>query len=98
MAVKTIVKSVHNADQSWYYTETLTKGGLKLRIEVRKNAYPFQSHGKIDLWDGMKWNNIHRIPGELLTIKRSYVEKNVTELDFAADRKELLRVATAVLE
>lgn len=95
---KTISESVYNTDQSWYYAATLKRDTAKLRIEIRKNAYEFQSYGTIDLWDGTKWNRIHRIPGELLNIKRSYVEKGVTKADFSTDIKSLFKVATAVLD
>lgn len=97
MATKTISKSVYNTNQSWYFDETLNIDGKKIHFLIRKNAYEFQSGAAAKLWDGQKWNIVFHIPGEKLKMSRSYVEKNVTETDFAADRTELLRVTKAIL-
>jgi len=97
MATKTISKSVFNADQSWFYNEILSLEGKKLRIEVRRNAYEMQSHAKVELWGGTEWNQLYWLPGCQVKMKRSYVEKGITEADFADDRKELLRVAKALV-
>ncbi len=98
MKTTKISQRVYNSNQSWYFEELLMLDDKKIQIRIRKNAYDFQSWGIVELWDGTKWNKIHTCPGELLKCKRSYVEPNVTALDFAEDRKDLLHCAKVVLE
>lgn len=94
--MKTIVQNVHNSNQSWYLDEILEIKGKRLHVEIRKNAYVIQSYGKIELWDGNKWNGVHSVPGELLKTSASYVQKGITCSSFQDDRAELLRVAKLV--
>lgn len=60
---------LYNHDQSWYY-ETLwelTKGNVlhKVKVEIRRNAYNFQSWGRAYFFSlaSMQWNTVAETAG-----------------------------------
>lgn len=84
--------------QSWNRERIMqTASGTRLRFYIHCDAYDFQSYGKVELWDGTKWHQIHHIPGQRLDTKVSYVQRDVQPTAFNADMLELRRVAFAVI-
>jgi hypothetical protein len=98
MATKTISKVYSKGQQSHNYLEVLSLDGLKLRISIKRDAYDFQSHARIEAFSKgeAKWNFIHAIPYAEIQMKTSYVAV-ASEASFKADRDELVRVAKALL-
>lgn len=81
--------------------ETLLRTGNKIRITVKLDAYDFQSYGLAEVWNGLRWNQVHRIAGEELAADYRHVRydlgDDVGPGAFAADRLELVRVTRALL-
>lgn len=93
-----ISERVWLGDQSWCFQRVFKLQAHRLRIDIRHNAYDFQSHARIERWDGTRWQVIHSIPGQALKLY-SYVNREppkVAEV-FEKDAQEMLRVAREVL-
>lgn len=84
------------SDQSWYRERIVERGGNRLRFSVRCNAYAFQSYAEVSVWRDA-WVKLHRIAGEQLKTKASYVTPDVKPEAFDGDIAELRRVADGVL-
>ena len=87
-----INRRVWNQGQSWHYESIETVEGKKAKFYVRVNAYANQSYATAELWDGEKWNRVHRIPGTQLKTEVSYVQRGVKETAFTQDIDELKTV------
>ena len=94
---KPISDRTWQGQQSWNREVIERIGDRKVRLTVKVDAYDFQSYGKAELWSGEEWKQVHRIPGQELRTKVSYVARDVKPAAFAADIVELRRVAEEVL-
>jgi len=97
--METITKSIGAGRQDVVYTEVLHAGDHKLRVSIRSDAYAFQSWATVKRWDGDKWHLVHSIHhSQMKTPHSMYVGPTPTDRSFRADRDELLRVASAILD
>lgn len=88
---------IWNEKQSWYYESTLTISGRKIKIEIRRNAYDFQSWAIALLFDGNKWNQIAHIPHpQMKCMHVSYVG-NASVEDFREDTDALIKEVTMLI-
>lgn len=83
-------------DQKATYIEVLTHGTDKLRIHIVSDSYDFQKSAKISRWNGEKWHMVHALHFSEMKTSASYL-RNCSEVEFKADRDQLLKVAKAVL-
>jgi hypothetical protein len=103
MAAKTktswlcIEEQCFNQDQSWNYKSVIKVNGVSLKVDIRRNAYDFQSHAIVYRWDGTKWQNVWSKPITSCNCKSvSYVGK-ATKDDFAADAFSLYTTALKII-
>jgi len=102
-AFKTISKTISSGDLAVYFDENLEYNGYKLRVKIRSNAYLFQSYANIEIFYNAsgKWSNFASIHyGAMKTMAGLIYLPNNTGLkegNFAADRKELLRLVEEIL-
>lgn len=87
----------YNASQSWYRERIVTKGDVRLRYSIRRNAYEEQSSAKVQVWSRDEWQGVHFIAGVEMKTIASYVDRAVKPSAFDADLAELRRVAFAIL-
>ena len=79
----TISERIWSADQSWNYERVhSTEDGQRLRTTIRRNAYDNQSYGKVERWDGAKWQIV-------LTRTIDEMEDRVRELSYTAHRSQV---------
>lgn len=79
--------------QGHRYTEVLALGPHKLRVDIRRDSYDFQSSAKIERWDGDQWREVHSLHyGAMATGRWAEVPSA-----FADDRNTLIKVATTIL-
>ena len=83
--------------------------GHKLRIEIRRDGYKFQSWARLERWDGDKWRELATIPyGAMQTPDAQYgrrwriAENSGQWLEladyFADDRNRMIEQARLILE
>ena len=97
--IATISESFTKRRQSLVYARTLNANGAKFRISVKRDSYDFQSHGKIDRWDGDKWHRVHAVPyPDLACLEVSPYDRSPDRTPFEEDAAALYRVAMAVTE
>ena len=73
--------------------------GCRLRIDIRRDTYDFQSHARIEVWSKAqtKWEFLGSIPyGKMSSLKASAYGARIT--DYQGDVAELLKQASAVLD
>lgn len=104
--VEVLNMAQYRADQSWNRETLIQLGKHRLLVEIRHNAYQFQSHSRVKRWDGNKWQLVATIPYTAMT---SWQEKDPTKsISYTSDRPdptkvfdqdqdELIRLALLVL-
>lgn len=89
----------YNQTQSWYYVRTVavdkspSKPGIRIKVEIRRNAYDEQSYGRTYLWSGSKWELVVNSPIEGLRCEHASYVHNKYEVDcqaFERDAEDLL--------
>lgn len=70
---------------------------IRVRYTVHVDSYDFQSWAKAEVWKDMAWSAIHKIPGQALKTRASYVDPKVKPSAFDADITELRSVTKKVL-
>lgn len=101
MAAKT--KPVVISDRTWQGRQSWNReliesvGAERLRYTVKVDAHDFQSYAKVEVWKDKEWSTVHRIPGQQLKVRVSYVTPIVSPVVFDHDIAELRKVATAVV-
>lgn len=93
--MKRLTQKVWNANQSVYYESLweISCGDTKkkVKIEIRRNTYDFQSWARSSLFDGNKWNGVALIPCEHMdSLKVNAFCKDVQPSNFSEDEAELL--------
>lgn len=83
---------VWNSQQSWYYESLhFLPGNIKIKIEIRRNAFDYQSYARASSFDGDKWNVIANIPHPFMQCMGvKYNQTDVKAKDFYKDEEELL--------
>ena len=99
MKTKTISERVFNADQSWYFERIILLPNTdKVKINIRRNAYDFQSWARVSRWNGEEWKNVVDAPiTEFNCHKISYVDKGITTKHFDEDAGKLLMEAMKIV-
>lgn len=97
--MKKITEQVAKTRQGVLYTQILSDGGVQFRVAIYSDSYDFQSTAVVTRWDGNQWQHVHNIPFALMATRHGlcYEREPVTAAAFAADCKELIRVAKAVV-
>lgn len=98
--LKTIDRRDFQANQSWCRKTLLAIGETRLSVDIRYNAYDYQSHGHISRWDGSKWQRVAEIPyPQLAGVSRevSYGQKDTPLDSFQCDEDDLVDLALAIL-
>lgn len=75
--------------------------GNTVKVDIEADSYSFQSHARIHVFSpaALQWNLLHSIPyGAMKTKSGLHINpSNVTAQAFAADRDQLIAVATKIL-
>jgi hypothetical protein len=99
--MKVISTTVSYSQQDVNFIQYLDIGGHKVRIDIRSNAYKFQSHAKLEVLNKkeMKWNVVVSRPsGDMQTQEGLYVRKGCDAGLFEFDRKWLLNVFVELIK
>ena len=83
--------------QSWNREVIEKMGDDRIRYRIKVDAYDFQSYGIAEVWRNEGWRQVHKIPGQQLKTKVSYVVPNVKPYQFDLDLEELRMVTKGVL-
>jgi hypothetical protein len=103
----TITRTLTRSEQSWQLLHVFQVGQQRFRVEIKRDAYDFQSWARIERWDGQRWREVHRLPQATMAVLTKeagrelvcYVEPVLGERGeaaFAVDERELIRVALEV--
>jgi len=100
--VKTqISEEFHKGRQSWEFTGVYGLwGGLRIRVEIKRDSYDFQSYGRVKVFDPetRQWNFLHEIPySKLAVLGASYVDRTVKSHLFHRDKTILIKKAKLIL-
>ena len=104
MRIETIISErCYNQDQSWYYERTSKFESpaqsewewlwhrVKLKVNIRRNAYDHQSYARVHLWNGQQWNLLVDAPiSECLCKDVDWIDKNAKPSFFTADCNRLI--------
>lgn len=93
-------QQLFSQSQSWYYKAIWNFMGEKLEINIRRNAYDFQSHRRISIFDPKekKWNALCSLPFDTAhCLPVSYVSQSADIKLFEADEADLLKEAELIL-
>jgi len=112
--IKVISTQQHGQDQTTHYEQTLqvVEPGVigrvvaSLRLTIHTDSHTSQAYAYVDVWshETWSWNRLHWIPGACMATPGdlgysvAYRDSSHREEFYVDDRKELLRVALAVLE
>jgi len=95
--MKRLTQKVWNAHQSWYYESLiLLEDGTKVKVQIRRNAYDFQSFAQVSFFDQttFKWREVAETPHpQMKCLNISYVQRGITAKDFEEDEALLLSEA-----
>lgn len=98
--MKELHTNIWKADQSLMGAMYTLKAGRRYETAITRNAYDFQSHATVKLWDGNKWNLVYKEPIEDLPIAdHKYVAQEGTwEADMKKSLIWMLNTALIILE
>lgn len=89
--VRNGTQSLRNGTQSLYAERIVRVGDLKLRAEVKRDAYDFQSYARVSAWTTKEgWEIVTTIPFEKTLLKASVAYALAPLTDFAADARPVL--------
>jgi hypothetical protein len=89
-----ISQQFYNSEQSWHFERIVKHGKLRMRVDIRRNAYDFQSWVRGYIFDPvhMKWNLLVDRPIEGAKCEQaSYVRKVESIAPFQADAESVLK-------
>lgn len=77
-----------------------TDEGTRLRVQIRRNFYPYQSNAVVERWDGSTWQEVAQLPHtDMDSVKASpYGHPDVLDEALRSDEMELLLIAARVLD
>lgn len=99
--MKSISERVWKSDQSWNFERVSVLVDLqRLRCVIKRDAYDFQSYGKVERWDGDKWQivltrSIGELDDEVTAI--SYVQARVSNMKFHGSALAMERAAMLIV-
>lgn len=100
--VKALTSSISKGQQSVTLLELLELNTHKLRLSIKSDAYKFQSHAKIERWDGTQWQIVWSIPHGAMSTEEGLVyqpsHRPVTRSQFSIDARTLIEQAKLILE
>jgi hypothetical protein len=96
--VGAIRKRLWQDKQSWNYEAIYELNGNKVRVNIKRDAFDFQSYARAHVLDCKQWRPITRIPYPHMHTKASYVSDTVTEENFTQDEKELIEEVSTLLQ
>jgi len=101
MKIKPIQFVITKSGQSAALLEVLAVDKLPIRLHIKSDSHPSQSHAYIETWDetAKKWHDLGAVPFQAMKTPHglAYVPREVVAADFKQDRAELLRIAGAIL-
>jgi hypothetical protein len=86
--------------QSWQYELVVKNERLpvKLRVEIYRDAYDFQSYANVDRWDGEKWQRVNSLSiNECKCKSVQYFAPEAKAEDFHDDVQQLLHTAWEIV-
>jgi len=87
--------------QSWHYEALYRYGDFRLKVDIERNAYDFQSHLRVKVFDpvSLQWNVLvsDAMTKDRHCHKLSYVNKQPDIRCFQQDADQLLAEARLVL-
>jgi hypothetical protein len=90
----TISQQLYNLDQSWNYEKVVAvHDRLKLRVEIRRNAYDNQSYVRGHAFDPvhLRWNLLVDKPISTAACKEENYVKKANPSVFEQDAKQVLK-------
>ena len=87
--------------QSWTYQRVLVHGEHKLAVEIKRDAYDFQSYAWVRRWDGSEWRQVCGMPmdtGCCRSYSVSYVAADADIELFRQDAAKLLAEAVQIID
>jgi hypothetical protein len=84
----------YNQSWSWHYARTVAvdessnKPGIRIKVEICRNAYDQQSYGRTYIWSGSKWELVVNVPIEGLLCKHVSYTHNKYEVNRKAFEKD----------
>lgn len=104
MNIESIESSVNKGQQSLDFKEVLKLDKFKIRISIKSDSYKHQCFARIDVWNELKWNNIHSLHYNEMNTKDKLIYSFEESHDsskafklFKEDREKLLKIAKEVL-
>ena len=75
----------------------------RFRFRVHTDTYAFQAYARLEIFDGIKWHTLHRIPGELMDTDKGLAYSRLSDeekarqcsLDIETLREQGLLIAGA---
>lgn len=88
--------------QSVNYRQIITLENFKVKLEIKRDSYDFQSSAVASVWstESMEWKNVYSIPGQLMKTSDNMVhgvEKVIPSNIFSMDIQTLLTGAKSIL-
>lgn len=95
----TFKTEIAKTSKSVTYTELCKMDNYSLKFVIHSNAYAFQSNASVFVLQDNQWSKLDDIHFTLMKTPHELTDyhKNITTATFAADKQELLRVATILL-
>lgn len=100
MKPKLLYQETATGQQNVTYKAVYLFGGSKLRIDILRDSYAFQSHAKIERFDGDRWQFLESIHYSHMSSKRDQ-DKTRTSWEIADHQRDidrLLAFAALILE
>ena len=90
------------ANQSWHYEVLILYGKFRMKVDIKRNAYDFQSHLRIKIFNAeqLQWNMLlsRAMTDEWRSSGISYVNKSPDIELCRTDARKLLEEALLVLD
>jgi hypothetical protein len=106
MAAEIVSERCWKGCQSWHYElivkcETdiaVTPRSLKLRVDIKRDAYDFQSYARVHRWDGTRWQLVNELSINECKCKNvQYFAPEAKAEDFHDDVQQLLHTAWEIV-
>jgi hypothetical protein len=86
--------------QAVTYRETLKLGDHKVKIIIKRDSYISQSYARILIFNNLKWNTLHTIPGRAMKSQKviRYCSDEFMDKDIASNSKALAGFSEDIAE
>lgn len=81
--MRTLTKTHAFGRQSVSMTELMELNGHKLKLEIKSDAYSFQSHARVSILEkapSVKWNYLHSIPPTAMATPEGLIYQPASQL------------------